>query len=131
MGSVGNSANTSESWRNTDPKYQEKTLGGIYFYDAPPVVSKVGNMEFYTDQTAIEKKWYDKLPNYAKESVLELYSTGESVTAFFKIEDGIVHMNHANEDFIWAVRQYRKRGKYVNANGYKGDPEKATDDYST
>ena len=135
MGAVGNKqeAKTS-SWRDENPRYQEKTLGGVYFYDRPDVVTKVGNQEYRTSMSKIEKDWYNKLPNYAKESVIQLFSNGTSVSGWFKIDGGVVYMNHLNGDFIWSVRQYRKLGrhKYENANGFSGSPDKyVIDDFSS
>lgn len=127
MGAVGNKQEQkTSSWRDEDPRYQEKTLGGVYFYNRPDVITKVGNQEFRTNHSAIEKSLYDKLPNYAKESVIQLFGNGTSISGWFKIEGGVVYMNHVNSDFLWGVRNYRKRGryKYENAKGFSGSPDK-------
>ena len=112
----------SDDWRLQNPLFQEKTLGGVYFYSAPNL--RAGD--------SIERDLYNRLPKYAQKSVLELHSTGVSISGWFKIAGGVVYMNHEKSDFFWAVRDYGK-DKYENANGWNdGDPDKfVTDTYCT
>ena len=107
----------SEDWRLQDPKYQEKTLGGVYFYAFPGPFGE-----------RISRGYYEYLPKYAQKAVLQLDGTGVSISGWFKTVDGIVYMNHLNSDFLWAVRHYGKE-KYENANGWDdGDPDKFVTD---
>lgn len=89
----------NEEWRKEQPRYQEKTLGGVYFYDSP---------HFYGE--AIEKKYYDKLPKYAQKSVVYL----DGVKTYDGLHMGIYYVNKEGElvyqdeygfkDFMWIVK---------------------------
>lgn len=98
-----------ESWRLENPLYQEKTLGGVYFYSSPGIY--VGD--------SIERNLYDRLPNYAKASVLQLNGTGVSISGWFMTKYGVIYMNHEKGDFFGEVRDHR--ADFVNANGYNGN----------
>lgn len=107
-GNGNRNSSSNESWRNEKLIYQEKTLGGIYFYQSPP--SKTGH-NFAT----IDPNLYKRLPKYAQQSVLSLDSTGVSISGYFMTDEGIVYMNHMPADFWQYVRLFRNRWK--NANG--------------
>lgn len=102
-----------ESWRSENPKFQEKTAGGVYFYDSPSTFGDV-----------IERRIYDKLPKYAKESVVQLNSTDVSISGWFKIDSGIAYLNTTKSDFIPELRG--KKSLLRNANGYRGNVDKDT-----
>ena len=112
----------SDDWRSENPKYQEKTLGDVYFYSEP---GRFGE--------AIERKLYDRLPNYAKKAVVQLFGNGVSISGWFMTAKGLIYMNHVNEDFWWSVRQHKN--DWVNANGFDNDgghvDQSVVDDWST
>ena len=96
---------SSEDWRLQDPKYQEKTLGGVYFYTS---LGPFGD--------SIEKHLYDRLPRYAQKSVVQLFGNGTSISGWFMTANGVIYMNHVNSDFWWNVSQHRK--DWVSADGF-------------
>lgn len=110
---------TTEDWRLEDPKYQEKTLGGVYFYSTP---HRFGDH--------IERNLYNRLPKYAQKSVVQLFGTGVSISGWFMTAEGIIYMNHEKEDFWYEVR--RHKADWVDANGFNDDPDDyVVDDWST
>ena len=106
-----------EAWRNSNPKFQLKTESGIYFWENSSLAGE-----------AIDKKEYEKLPKYAKESVLMLNTNGVSTSGWFKTKDGIAYMNTEKSDWMAEVRYHRK--DMVSARGFTGDREDYTDDWS-
>lgn len=99
-----------EAWRSERPEYQEKTAGGVYFYSEPG--------RFAT----IEKRLYNRLPKYAQASVVQLDGTDVSISGWFKIDGGLLYMNHEKSNFMAEVRAVRSELR--NANGFNGDVDK-------
>ena len=109
----GSRATGSESWRDENPKYQEKTLGGVYFYqDRNDAIAGEGS---------IDRQLYDRLPQYAQRSVIQLWTNGVSTSGWFAVEGGVAYMNHDNPDFLYEVRRHRR--DWVDANGFRGSPD--------
>lgn len=112
----------TEDWRSEDPKYQEKTAGGVYFYSAP------GNFG-----DAIERDLYNKLPKYAQKAVVQLFGNGVSISGWFMTANGLIYMNHVNSDFWWSVRQHKN--DWVSADGFDNTgtnvDRAVVDDWST
>ena len=90
----------NEEWRKEQPKYQEKTLGGVYFWESPTTFGDV-----------IEKKYYDKLPQYAQKSVVYLdgvktYDGLHMSICFVDKEGTITYMDeYGYKDFMWLVQE--------------------------
>ena len=126
MGAVGTAnVNTygNESWRNDNPKYQEKTLGGVYFYSAP-------NSVWGSD---INKQMYDKLPKHIQKSVVALMNSktldGNHASIWFIANDGetVFFDEYGLGDFYYNLKHMDKSlfgdvNDFVYSGGYnEGD----------
>ena len=119
MGSIGASKTSvaqpeqKTSWRDEDPKYREKTAGGVYFYSAPN--SLWGE--------TINRSLYNELPLYAKKAVLSLdvskTADGNHYDIYFVNKDGEVDWvdEYGKSDFMYVVRSVKN--DMGDANLYK------------
>ncbi len=51
--------------------------------------------------------WYNRLPKYARESLIYADKTDVSKTAYFRVESGIAYFNACHEDVMDAIRWHR------------------------
>ena len=105
----------NEEWRKEQPRYQEKTLGGVYFYDSP---------KFYGE--VVEKKYYDKLPQYAQKSVMAIEGTktmdGLHMSMYYVNKEGeTIYMDeYGYKDFMWLVKNAKDDMGNMNDYIYDG-----------
>lgn len=106
----------NEEWRKEQPRYQEKTLGGVYFYDSPKSFGE-----------AIEKKYYDKLPQYAQKSVMWIDGSktmdGLHMSMYYVNAEGRVTYldEYGYKDFMWLVKNAKDDMGNMNDFIYDGD----------
>lgn len=53
------------------------------------------------------EKWYNRLPKYARESLIYANKTDVSKTAYFRVESGIAYFNACHEDVMNGIREHR------------------------
>ena len=89
-------------WRLKDKKYQEKTLGGVYFYSSP---------DWFSED--IDRCFYKYLPNYMKKAVLYLEVSktpdGNHYSIYFVDNKGYVDYldDYGRDDFLYQVRSVK------------------------
>lgn len=113
--------NEQEDWRQKDSKYQQKTLGGVYFYSSPNSI--YGNN--------IDPVMYNKLPKRMKEAVIYLENSktmdGNHATINFVNSDGVIEYfdEYGLGDFYWGVKHINNTGKVsdweFNPDNWKTD----------
>lgn len=123
MGGRGNTGNRNAettqaeapktSWRDENPKFREKTLGGVYFDSSPN--SLWGE--------TINRGLYRQFPNYVKKAVLmtDVSHTmdGDHYSLYFVNKQGDVDYidEYGKGDFMYAVRSLKD--EYGDMNDYK------------
>lgn len=96
--------NSKEAWRKKDPKFQQKTEGGVYFYSSD-------NPIWGAD---IDERLYSKLPSYIKKSVVSLDNTktldGSHCDIYYVDKDGTIRYfdEYGVTDFMYGLKSSGK-----------------------
>lgn len=111
-----NTAPAKDAWRSQDPKFQEKTEGGVYFYDSPNAIWG----------QAVDKKLYNSLPSYAKKSVISCDQTqtadGLHCQMYYIDKTGTVQWfdEYGKSDFLYLVKQIKDEAGLASDWQYEG-----------
>lgn len=117
MGSIGSRQSSVPAWRLEDPRYQQQTAGGVYFWSSP-------NAVYGKD---IDEKMYNRLPKKMQSAVIALENSktmdGNHATIYFVNSSGMVdyYDEYGLSDFYSTIRTIKDVGNVADWQYTEGD----------